>query len=109
MKFVSGKPQIYNKNITLGVTDTTGIEFSTTVIAYPEPRFEMRYLNGTINNQMVASITRNAVNNFTIHVNQTDIKNDDYGLYLLVLMNPYGDASTYVNVIPQSKYQTLNV
>lgn len=104
MKNILGKPQIHDKNITLGVTDTTGIEFSVTAIAYPEPDYEVRYENGTENDQIMASLTRNAVNNFTIRVNHTDVKNSDYGVYLLVLRNSYGNATTYINVIPQSKY-----
>lgn len=64
----------------------------------------MKYENGSNYDQMMTRITRNAVNNFTIHVNQTDVKNSDYGVYLLVLMNSYGNATAYVNVIPQSKY-----
>lgn len=44
--------------IILGVTCTTRIEFSTTLMAYPEPFFELQYENGTKNDQMKINITR---------------------------------------------------
>lgn len=37
-----GKPMPDNTNITIGVTCTTEIEFSTTIIAYPEPLYELQ-------------------------------------------------------------------
>lgn len=84
--------------------DTTGIEFSTTFIAYPEPRYELRYENGTINNRMVGSITRNAVNNYTIHFNQTVVEKADYGTYRLQVSNPFGETVVVLNILPQSEF-----
>lgn len=102
---ILGKPQSYDANITLGITDLTGIEFSITIIAYPEPQYELQYENGTKNIQMMDRITRNALNNFTIHYNQTVVGQSDYGIYHLILSNKYGKSILYVNIIPQSKYQ----
>eukprot|EP00105_Crassostrea_gigas_P023192 XP_011442941.1 PREDICTED: myelin-associated glycoprotein isoform X3 [Crassostrea gigas] len=39
---VNCKPMPDNTNITIGVTCTTEIEFSTTIIAYPEPLYELQ-------------------------------------------------------------------
>lgn len=101
-----GKPQPYDKNITIGIADTTGIDFSTTVIAYPEPDFQLENENGTMNNRMTGSISRNAVNNFTIHLNQTVVEQRDFGSYQLKVTNLYGEARIQINVLPQSEYDT---
>lgn len=101
---IVGKPQSYDANITLGITDLTGIEFSVTIIAYPEPQYELQYENGTKNIQMMDRITKNSLNNFTIHYNQTVVRKSDYGFYHLILSNEYGKSTVYVNIIPQSKY-----
>lgn len=98
-----GKPIPDQTNITLGVTDTTGIEFSTRIIAYPDPRYELIYDNGTNNNQMTNMLTRNAVNSFTIHYNQTVVDRGDYGTYRLIVSNSFGETIIYVNILPQSK------
>lgn len=89
--------------INLGVTNTIGIEFSVTVIAYPEPEYELEHDNETTNTEMMDSFTRNAVNNFTIHFNQTVVRQSDYGNYHLRVKNVYGEATVFVNVLPQSK------
>lgn len=99
----SGKPQSDN-NITLGVTDTTGIEFFATVIAHPEPQYELEFENGTKINRFANSIALNAVNNFTIHFNQTTVEQSDYGVYRLRVYNSFGEIYIFVNVIPQSKF-----
>lgn len=104
-----GEPQSSATNITLGVTDITGIEFSTTVIAYPKPRYELKFENGTKTSQMTGRITANSKNNFTIYYNQTVVKQDDYGTYHLRVNNSFGEAIIYVNVLPQSKYCMLNM
>lgn len=101
--FVNCKPRSYSGNITLGVTDTSGIDFSTTVIAYPEPRYELRYENGTTSNKMMGSVTRNAVNNFTIRLNQTSVEQADFGTYRLIVSNPFGETAVVLNVVPQRK------
>lgn len=84
------------------MTDTSGIDFSTTVIAYPEPRYELRYENGTTSNKMMGSVTRNAVNNFTIRLNQTSVEQADFGTYRLIVSNPFGETAVVLNVVPQS-------
>lgn len=99
-----GKPKPDRKNITLGVTDQSGIEFSTTVIGYPEPLYDLKNENGTKNIKMKGTSTWNAVNNFTIHFNQTTVDQNDYGSYNLTIYNIFGKTIVIVNVIPQSKY-----
>lgn len=98
-----GKPKPNRYNVTLGITDLTGIEFSTIVIAYPEPYYLLENENGTTNNRMMASIARNAINNFTIYFNQTNVQQSDYGTYFLKLKNSFGTATVSINVLPQSK------
>lgn len=98
-----GKPKPHRKSITIGVNDTIGIEFSSIVVAYPEPFYELKYENGTKNNKMMGSIIRNAINNFTIHFNQTVVNQVDYGTYHLVIYNDFGDETIFVNILPQSK------
>lgn len=98
-----GKPKPYRNNITLGITEVTGIEFSTIVIAYPEPYYILKNENGTANKRMMNSITRNAINNFTIHFNQTIVEQSDYGSYYLELSNLLGTTTVLINVLPQSK------
>lgn len=101
--FVNCKPVPDNTNITLGVTDTTGIDFSTTVIAYPEPEYFLEYTNGTRNTQMMDRLFRNAVNNFTVQFTQTVVNKSDYGTYNLVFRNLLGEVMVHVNVLPQRK------
>lgn len=101
---ILGKPRSFKRNITLGVSDATGIAFSITVIAYPEPLYELRYDNGTRNTRMDASISSIAVNNFTIYFKQTVVEQDDYGIYHLLVSNAFGESTVILNVLPQSKY-----
>lgn len=103
--YISGKPRLYKTNFTLGVTDTTGIDFSTFVIAYPEPSIKIEYENGTESNQMMKSISRNAVNNFTIHIGQAVVNQSDFGVYHLKVGNLIGELTVIVNVIAQSEYE----
>lgn len=98
---VNCKPKPDRKNITLGVTDQSGIEFSTTVIGYPEPWYALKNENGTTNIKMKDTFTRNAVNNFTIFFNQTTVDQNDYGTYNLTINNTFGETIVIVNVIPQ--------
>lgn len=90
------------------MTDSTGIEFSITVIAYPEPQYELERDKGTIDNQMMHSLTINAVNSFTIHFIQTVVNQSDFRLYRLKVGNLYGKIIVFVNVVPQSKYLKTN-
>lgn len=98
-----GKPIPDKTLITLEVTFTTGIEFSTTIIAYPEPFYELEYKNGTRNNQMVNNITRNAVNNFTVYFKQAVVDQSSFGLNYLRTSNIFGESTVLVIVIEQSK------
>lgn len=101
--FFLGKPTPDITNITLAATCTTGIEFSTTIIAYPKPLYELEYKNGTKNNQMMNNITRNAENNFTIYFKQTVVDQSSFGLYYLRTSNIFGESTVLVIVIEQSK------
>lgn len=87
----------------MGVTETTGLRFSSTVLAFPEPWFEFKHENGTINEQLINSTIRNAVNNFTIYFNQTVVEQGDYGTYHLKIGNHFGVTTVFVNVLAQSK------
>lgn len=100
---VNCKPQLYANNITLGVTDATGIEFSTTVIAYPEPWYELENENGTRNTKIMSRITSKAVNIFTINFNQSFVNQEDYGTYYLRVGNIFGNRTVFINVIPQRR------
>lgn len=107
-QIILGKPQSYDTNITLGVTGTTGIEFKTTVIAYPEPDYELNYGNGTRNIHIGDTFIRNSVNNFTLYFNQTIVNQEDYGTYYLTISNAYGETNVSVNILPQRKYFNLS-
>lgn len=101
---ISGKPRSIKTNFTLGLGDTTGIEFSTTVIAYPEPELEVKHENGTINSQMTYNIIRNGIYRFTIHLSQAVVNQSDFGVYHLILTNAFGKVTIFVDVIPKSEY-----
>lgn len=96
-------PKPETTSITLGVTDITGIDFSVTVLAYPSPQYELHKENGTINNKMQEIMYRNAVNNFTLQFKQNIIDQSDFGIYHLIVSNPFGVATIFIQVIPQSK------
>lgn len=89
------------------MTCTTGIEFSTTIIAYPEPLYELQYENGTRNNQMITTITKNEVNNFTVQIRQDAVEKSSFGVYYLKASNMFGERIVIVNVIKQSKYRNM--
>lgn len=103
----AGKPKPEKNNIILGVTESTGIQFSSTVLAYPKPEYDLKHTNGTVNNAMISSIVMHAVNRFTIRYNQTVVRQNDYGIYQLRISNLYGFATVFVNVLPQSKYTIM--
>lgn len=90
-------------NITLAVTYIKGIEFSTTLIAYPEPLYELQYKNGTRTDQMIISITANEVNNFTVRIRQDVVQHRSFGVYHLRARNIFGETTVIVNVIKQRK------
>ncbi|XP_065933038.1 uncharacterized protein [Magallana gigas] len=97
------KPTPDITNITLAVSCTTGIEFSTTIIAYPEPQYELQYENGTRNDQMITTITENKVNNFTVRIRQDAVEKSSFGVYYLRASNMFGEKTVIVNVIKQRK------
>ncbi|XP_065933039.1 uncharacterized protein [Magallana gigas] len=100
---VNCKPTPDITNITLAVSCTTGIEFSTTIIAYPEPQYELQYENGTRNDQMITTITENKVNNFTVRIRQDAVEKSSFGVYYLRASNMFGEKTVIVNVIKQRK------
>lgn len=85
------------------MTCTTGIELSTTIIAYPEPFYELQYENGTRNGQMITTITENEVNNFTVRIRQDVVEKSSFGVYHLRAINIFGETTVIVNIIKQSK------
>lgn len=96
-------PKPETTHITLGVPDSTGIDFSVTVLAYPSPQDELQNENGTVDNVMQKSIYRNAVNNFTLRFNKSIVDQSDFGIYHLLVSNPFGVATIFILVLPQSK------
>lgn len=95
--------------IILGVTCTTRIEFSTTLMAYPEPSYELQYENGTKNDRMKITTTENTVNNFTVRIRQDVVEENSFGVYHLRASNIFGETTVIVNVIKQSKYITYSI
>lgn len=66
---------------------------------------KLEYENGTETDQMMKSINRNAVNNFTIHISQAVVNQSDFGVYYLKVWNSFGELTVIVNVIAQSEYE----
>ena len=85
------------------MTDDTGFAFSTTVIAYPKPKYVLLAEDGTMSNGVEHSLTVNAVNNFTVHLNKITVKGTDYGMYHLHINNTFGETIIYVSLIPKSE------
>uniref|UniRef100_K1QLL3 Uncharacterized protein n=1 Tax=Magallana gigas TaxID=29159 RepID=K1QLL3_MAGGI len=100
---VKGKPWVANSNVTLGVTDTAVLNCSVIVIAFPEPQYELNYINGTRNTHMMHTITRNTINNFSINFNQKSVNECDRGTYHLKIWNLYGETTIIVNIFKQRK------
>lgn len=98
-----GVPMPIPTNISLGITFASVVDFSTTVIAYPEPYYELLYKNGSINNQWKRNLIRNTLNNFTIYFSQTVFELISFEGYHLVVTNALGEATVIVNVFKQSK------
>lgn len=67
----------------------------------------MKYENGTVPDQMMKIINRNAVNNFTIRISQAVVNQSDFGVYHLKVWNSFGEITVIVNVIPQSEYDKI--
>uniref|UniRef100_A0A8W8NFL9 Hemicentin-1 n=1 Tax=Magallana gigas TaxID=29159 RepID=A0A8W8NFL9_MAGGI len=100
---VNCKPSVANSKVTLGVTDTAVLNFSVIVIAFPEPQYELNYINGTSDTQMMHTITRNTMNNFSINFNQKTVNKCDCGTYHLKIWNLYGETTIIVNIFIQRK------
>lgn len=91
------------RKLSLGITFASVIDFSTTVIAYPEPHYELMFKNGSRNNQWKSDLIRNTLNNFTIHFSQTVFELISFEVYHLVVINALGEATILVNVFRQRK------
>ena len=91
----------------MGITDTSGIIFSSIIIAYPLPHYVLEYEDGTKIHGMTDTLTWNSVNNFTISFKKSDAKPRDYGIYHIRLSNVFGNTVIYVNVFPQSKNKIM--
>lgn len=66
---------------------------------------ELVYENGSVPDQMMTNINRNAVNNFTIHISQAVVNQSDFGVYHLIVRNLFGEITVTVTVIPRSEYE----
>lgn len=98
---VNCMPKPETTHITLGVPDSTGIDFSVTVLAYPSPQYKLQREDGAIDNIMQNSIYMNAVNNFTLRFNKNIVDQSDFGIYHLIVSNPFGVATIFILVLPQ--------
>lgn len=76
---------------------------STTVIAYPEPRYNLEYKNGTANNMMTVNLYKNAINNFTIYCEQQLVEEMNSVTYTLKLSNVLGASTVFISIRKQGK------
>ena len=104
---LTGGPIPDVRNITLWVDEDNIFAFSTKIIAYPEPRYALLFENGLQPNGIRNSITMNTVNNFTLYFYKTNVQQTDYGEYNLHINNTFGEATVYINVLPQSECYIL--
>ena len=79
---------------------------STTVMAYPEPRYILKYENGTKNQMMTVHLQKNAINNFTVHCEQQFAQEIDSVTYILELSNVLGVSTVFIRILKQGKYST---
>nr|XP_022344647.1 hemicentin-1-like [Crassostrea virginica] len=101
---VNCKPEIKDDDITIAITSASrNVSFSTTVIAYPEPRYRLMYKNGTINTEMKVNIYKNAMNNFTIYCEQQFVREMDSETYSLKVDNFLGSSTIFVHISKQEK------
>ena len=77
---------------------------STTVMAYPEPRYILKYENGTKNHMMTVHLQKNAINNFTVHCEQQFAQEIDSVTYILELSNVLGVSAVFIRILKQGKY-----
>ncbi|XP_078310218.1 contactin-5-like isoform X2 [Crassostrea virginica] len=101
---VNCKPTIIDDGITIAITKASRrILFSTTVIAYPEPQYNLKYKNGTLNNEMKVNLHKNAMNNFTIFCEQQFIREIASVTYSLEFGNFLGSSTILVHILKQGK------
>ena len=79
---------------------------STTVMAYPEPRYILKYENGTRNNMMTVYLHKNAINNLTVHCEQQFSREMDSVTYILELSNFLGASTLFIRIVKQGKYSS---
>lgn len=56
-----------------------------------------------MSNGIEHSLTVNAVNKFTVHLNKIIVKRTYYGMYHLHINNTFGETIIYVSLIPKSE------
>ncbi|XP_078310222.1 uncharacterized protein LOC111134632 isoform X2 [Crassostrea virginica] len=101
---VNCKPKADDDEITVPITsDTRRISLSTTVMAYPEPRYNLEYKNGTSNNMMTVYLYKNAINNFTIYCEQQFVQEMDSVTYTLKFNNVLGSSTVFIKIVKQVK------
>nr|XP_022345367.1 hemicentin-1-like isoform X3 [Crassostrea virginica] len=101
---VNCKPKAEDVEITIVITSATRrISMSTTVMAYPEPRYILKYENGTRNNMMTVHLQKNAINNFTVHCEQQFAQEMDSVTYILELSNVFGASTVFIRILKQEK------
>ncbi|XP_078331732.1 cell adhesion molecule Dscam2-like isoform X2 [Crassostrea virginica] len=101
---VNCKPKAEDEKITFVITSATRrISLSTTVMAYPEPRYILKYGNGTRNNMMTVNLHKNAINNFTVHCEQQFAQEMDSVTYILELSNILGASTVFIRILKQEK------
>ena len=59
--------------------------------------------DGTLSNGTEHNMTVNAVNDFTLFITKTNVKQGGYGKFVIYVHNAFGETSISVNLILQSK------
>ena len=73
------------------------------MIAYPEPQYNLKYKNGTLNNEMKVNLHKNAMNNFTIFFEQQFIREIASVTYSLEFGNFLGSSTILVHILKQGR------
>nr|XP_022303134.1 titin-like isoform X2 [Crassostrea virginica] len=101
---VNCKPTPQNAEITFAIPEIPAkVEWSTIVIAYPEPRFTVKYINGTNNSRISMSLSKNSLNNFTIHCEQQVDQGNHLGTFYLEVSNILGSSEILLHIVKQGK------
>lgn len=80
------------------------------VIAYPEPRHIVKYMNGTNNSEISVSLSKNSLNNFTIYCEQQLDRENQLGTFYLEVSNFLGSSKILLHIVKQGKcWQNLHL